>query len=98
MFERFPGFVSRMHRRDFEDDMSRRVELSHGAVYRKSSFSSGIYQAEAARRARLVRQPNPIEGDCREARGLHLFGEFVASRVTPCACFARPRDSPYTAP
>ena len=76
MFETIRSwFRVRAHRRDFEDSM--REELSfHVEQYTKELIRSGVSEAEAARRARVeFGSRNRIEGDCREARGLHLFSE-----------------------
>jgi predicted permease len=78
MFERVRSwFRVRAHRRDFEDSM--REELSfHLEQYTEELMRSGISEADAARRARIeLGSRNRIEGDCREARGLHLFSEFI---------------------
>jgi predicted permease len=78
MFERIRSwFRVRAHRRDFEDNM--REELSfHLEQYTEELMRSGISEAEAARRARIeFGSRNRIEGDCREARGLHLFSELI---------------------
>jgi predicted permease len=68
-------FRVRSHRHDFEDNM--REELSfHVEQYKQELMLSGMPEAEAARRARIeFGSLNSIEGDCREARGLHLFSE-----------------------
>jgi predicted permease len=76
MFETLRSwFRVRSHRHDFEDNM--REELSfHVEQYKQELILSGMPEAEAARRARIeFGSLNSIEGDCREARGLHLFSE-----------------------
>jgi predicted permease len=76
MFETLRSwFRVRSHRHDFEDNM--REELSfHVEQYKQELMLSGMPEAEAARRARIeFGSLNSIEGDCREARGLHLFSE-----------------------
>lgn len=77
MFETIRSwFRVRAHRRDFEDSM--REELNfHVQQYKEELMLSGISEEEAARRARIeFGSRNRIEGDCREARGLHVFSEF----------------------
>jgi predicted permease len=78
MFETIRSwFRVRTHRREFEDNM--REELSfHVEQYREELMRSGMSEAEAGRRARIeFGSRNRIEGDCREARGLHIFSEFI---------------------
>ncbi len=77
MFETIRSWVRvRAHRRDFEDNM--REELSfHVEQYTEELMRSGMSHAEATRRAHIeFGSRNRIEGDCREARGLHVFSEF----------------------
>ncbi len=63
------------HRRDFEDSMSEELSF-HLEQYTEELIQSGISPSEAARRARIeFGGLGSIEGDCREARGLHLFDE-----------------------
>jgi len=64
------------HRRDFEEGMSDELSF-HIEQYTEELIQSGVSPAEAARRARIeFGGRNVIEGECREARGLHLFDEF----------------------
>ena len=64
------------HRRDFEEGMSDELSF-HVEQYTEELIQSGVSPAEAARRARIeFGGRNVIEGECREARGLHLFDEF----------------------
>jgi len=76
MFERFRSlFRAHAHRRDFEHGMTEELSF-HLEQYTEELILSGLSPAEAARRARIeFGSLNSIEGDCREARGLHLFSE-----------------------
>jgi predicted permease len=63
------------HRRDFEAGMNDELSF-HIEQYTEELIQSGLSAAEAARLARIeFGGRNTIEGDCREARGLHLFDE-----------------------
>ncbi len=62
-------------RRDFEDGMNEELRF-HIEQYTHDLVRSGVPSEEAARRARIeFGGLNSIKGDCREARGLHLFDE-----------------------
>jgi predicted permease len=62
-------------RRDFEAGMTEEL-LFHIERYAEDLVRSGISQEEAGRRARIeLGSLNSVKGDCREARGLHLFDE-----------------------
>src|SRR5579862_1987116 len=76
MFERFQSlFQAFAHRRDFEAGMTDELSF-HIEQYTEELIHSGLSPAEAARRARIeFGGRNWIEGNCREARGLHLFDE-----------------------
>ena len=76
MFERFRSlFRALAHRRDFEDGMTEELSF-HIEQYTEELIQSGLSPAEAARRARVeFGGRNSIEGDCREARGLHMFDD-----------------------
>jgi hypothetical protein len=77
MLERLRSlFRAFMHRRDFEAGMSEELNF-HIDQYTEELIQSGLSSSEAARRARIqFGGVSSIEGDCREARGLHLFDEF----------------------
>jgi predicted permease len=77
MFETIRSWLRvRAHRRDFEDNMREELRF-HLEQYTEELTRSGMSEAEATRRAHIeFGSRNRIEGDCREARGLHLFGEF----------------------
>jgi hypothetical protein len=76
MFERLCSFFRvRAHRHDFEDGMTEELSF-HIEHYTEELIQSGLSPAEAGRRARVeFGARNSIEGDCREARGLHAFDE-----------------------
>jgi predicted permease len=76
MFKRIRSlFRAFTHRRDFEDGMTEELSF-HIEQYTEELIQSGLSPSEAARRARIeFGGLNSIEGDCREARGLHLFDE-----------------------
>src|SRR5260370_41018553 len=76
MFKRIRSlFRAFTHRRDFEDRMTEALSF-HIEQYTEELIQSGLSPSEAARRARIAFGGlNSIEGDCREARGLHLFDE-----------------------
>ena len=76
MLERLRSlFRAFMHRRDFEAGMTEELSF-HIEQYTEELIQSGLSPSEAARRARIeFGGLNSIEGDCREARGLHLFDE-----------------------
>jgi predicted permease len=64
------------HRRDFEEGMSDELSF-HVEQYTQELIEAGVPPEEAARRARIeFGGRSAIEGECREARGLHLFDEF----------------------
>jgi predicted permease len=76
MLERLRSlFRAFMHRRDFEAGMSEELNF-HIDQYTEELIQSGLSSSEASRRARIqFGGLNSIEGDCREARGLHLLDE-----------------------
>src|SRR3984957_9723762 len=76
MLERLRSlFRAFMHRRDFEAGMSEELNF-HIDQYTEELIQSGLSSSEAARRARIqFGGVSSIEGDCREARGLHLLDE-----------------------
>lgn len=76
MLERLRSlFRAFMHRRDFEAGMTEELNF-HIEQYTEELIQSGLSASEASRRARVqFGGLNSIEGDCREARGLHLFDE-----------------------
>jgi predicted permease len=76
MFKRIRSlFRAFTRRRDFEDGMTEELSF-HIEQYTEELIQSGLSPSEAARRARIeFGGLNSIEGDCREARGLHLFDE-----------------------
>src|ERR1700723_981416 len=76
MFKRFRSlFRVVAHRRDFEDGMSEELSF-HIEQCTEELLRSGLSPAEAARRARIeFGGRNRIEGECREARELHIFDE-----------------------
>jgi predicted permease len=76
MFKRFRSlFRVVAHRRDFEDGMSEELSF-HIEQCTEELIRSGLSPAEAARRARIeFGGRNRIEGECREARELHIFDE-----------------------
>jgi predicted permease len=76
MFKRFRSlFRVVAHRRDFEEGMSEELSF-HIEQYTEELIRSGLSPAEAARRARIeFGSRNSIEGECREARGLHICAE-----------------------
>src|SRR5258708_3853463 len=76
MFKRIRSLLRAFtHRRDFEDGMTEELSF-HIEQYTEELIQSGLSPSEAARRARIeFGGLNSIEGDCREARGLHLFDE-----------------------
>lgn len=76
MFERLRSrFRPLIYRSDFEEGMTDELSF-HIEQYTQDLIQSGLSPAEAARRARIeFGGRNTIEGDCREARGVHLFDE-----------------------
>ena len=76
MLERIRSlFRAFVHRRDFENGMTEELNF-HIEQYTEELIQSGLSPSEASRRARIqFGGLNSIEGDCREARGLHLFDE-----------------------
>ncbi len=77
MLQRIRSFFRAFtHRRDFEDGMKEELSF-HIDQYTEELIQSGLSLSEASRRARIqFGGLNSIQGDCREARGLHLFDEF----------------------
>src|SRR5476649_1199013 len=64
-------------RRDFEERMTEELRF-HMEQYTCDLVRSGVRPEEAGRRARMeFGSVNSVKGDCREARGLHLFDEFL---------------------
>jgi len=64
-------------RRDFEARMTEELRF-HMEQYTCDLVRSGVRPEEAGRRARMeFGSVNSVKGDCREARGLHLFDEFL---------------------
>jgi len=64
-------------RSDFENGMTEELRF-HIEQYTDDLVRSGVSQEEAARRARIeFGSLNSVKGDCREARGLHLFDELL---------------------
>jgi predicted permease len=64
-------------RRDFEAGMSEELRF-HIEQYADDLVRSGVPQREAARRACLeFGSLNTVQGDCREARRLHVFDEIA---------------------
>jgi predicted permease len=62
-------------RRNFEDGMSEELRF-HIEQYTDDLVRSGVSPQEARRRARLeFGGINSVKGECREARGLHVFDE-----------------------
>jgi predicted permease len=76
MFKHFRSlFRVVAHRRDFEDGMSEELSF-HIEQCTEELIRSGLSPADAARRARIeFGGRNRIEGECREARELHIFDE-----------------------
>jgi putative ABC transport system permease protein len=76
MFDRLRSLLRAfLHRRDFEAGMTEELNF-HIEQYTEELIQSGLSPSEASRRARIqFGGLNSIEGDCREARGLHLFDE-----------------------
>ena len=76
MFKRFRSlFRVLTQRRDFEDGMTEELRF-HIEQYADDLVRSGVPREEAVRRARIeFGSLNSVKGDCREARGLHLFDE-----------------------
>jgi len=64
-------------RRDFEDGMTEELRF-HIEQLTDDLVRSGVSREEAGRRARIeFGSLNSVKGDCREARGLHLFDELL---------------------
>ena len=64
-------------RRNFEDGMTEELRF-HMEQYADDLVRQGVSPEEAARRARIeFGSLHNVKGDCREARGLHLFDELV---------------------
>jgi predicted permease len=76
MFRRFRSlFRVLTSRRDFENGMSEELRF-HIDQYAGDLVRSGVSPEEANRRAHIeFGGLNTVKGDCREARGLHLFDE-----------------------
>ena len=77
MFKRLRSFFRVLtRRREFEDGMTEELRF-HIEQYTDDLVRSGMSPEKAARRARIeFGSLNNVKGDCREARGLHLFDEF----------------------
>lgn len=78
MFRRFRSlFRVLTRRRDFEDGMTEELRF-HIERYTDDLVRSGVSPEEAARRASIeFGSFDNVKGDCREARGLHLFDELL---------------------
>src|SRR5580704_4412925 len=78
MFKRLRSLFRVLTRRhDFENGMTEELRF-HIEQYTDDLVRSGVSQEEAARRARIeFGSLNSVKGDCREARGLHLFDELL---------------------
>ena len=64
-------------RQNFEADMSEELRF-HIEQYSDELVRAGVSQEEASRRARLeLGGVNSVKGECRQARGLAVFDEFV---------------------
>ena len=76
MLKRFRSlFRVLTRRREFEDGMTEELRF-HIEQYTDDLVRSGMSREKAARRARIeFGSLNNVKGDCREARGLHLFDE-----------------------
>src|SRR5580704_14902997 len=78
MFKRFRSVLrALMGRRDFEAGMTEELRF-HIEQYTDDLVRAGVPREEAGRRARMeLGSINSVKGDCREARGLHLFDELL---------------------
>lgn len=76
MWKRLRSVIRALIRRsDFETAMAEELRF-HMEQYTDDLVRSGVSQQEAARRARIeFGSLNSVKGDCREARGLHIFDE-----------------------